>query len=495
MATEFTMPKLGLTMEEATIIEWLVADGGAVVAGTSVMRIETDKVETEVEISAAGVLHQIGKPGDVFPCGAVVAFVLSPGEAPPAAAAPAAPAPSVAAAPTLLPAPAAPLVASSPSSEPGGLASVRRAGGRLLASPNARRVAADRGIDLSTVAGTGPGGRIVSADVPLTAPVGIGAFRSASGGGSNVVASIAARNLADLLGIDLAVVPIDPVEHRVTRDGVAAHVRQRLAGPAQTTTSSSVAVQAGTPTTAQPPSQPPAGAQTTTADAALLQTPTRMIRMSGMRGTIAKRMQASLRDMAQLTLYMDADLDAVVADRTRRNAAGAAPGFTDYVVAAAARALVQHPDVNSQITSDGIAVLPDVHVGLAVALDNGLLVPVVRHADRLPLDELALETTRLAAGARAGKLGPIDFEGATFSVSALGMFGVDGFTPVINPPNAAILGVGRLRDDVVVIDGTISTVKRLTLSLTWDHRVLDGAPAAAFCRTVAELLADPAQLA
>jgi pyruvate dehydrogenase E2 component (dihydrolipoamide acetyltransferase) len=226
----------------------------------------------------------------------------------------------------------------------------------------------------------------------------------------------------------------------------------------------------------------------------LLQEPTRTIRMTGMRGTIAKRMHASLQTMAQLTLTMDADMGAVVADRERRKQEGSPPGYTDYVVAAAARALATHPDVNSQVTDDGIAVLPDIHVGLAVALDNGLLVPVVRHADRLTLQQLSAETTRLAQGARSGALAPAELEGATFSVTALGMFGVDAFTPVINPPNAAILGVGRLRDDVVVIDGAVATMKRLTLSLTWDHRVIDGAPAAEFCRTIVELLAHPTRL-
>jgi len=226
----------------------------------------------------------------------------------------------------------------------------------------------------------------------------------------------------------------------------------------------------------------------------LLQEPTRMIRMSGMRGTIAKRMLASLQSTAQLTLTMDADMGAVVADRDRRKQAGNPPGYTDYIMAAAARALANHPDVNSQVTDDGIAVLPDIHVGLAVALDNGLLVPVMRHADQLTLEQLSTETTRLAQAARSDGLTPSELEGATFSVSALGMFGVDAFTPVINPPNAAILGVGRLRDDVVVKDGVVSTVKRLTLSLTLYHRVLDGAPAAEFCRTIVELLADPTRL-
>ena len=327
-------------------------------------------------------------------------------------------------------------------------------------SPNARRVASEAGIDVRMIAGTGPGGRVVAADVI--------AFSGRSHG-EMPAATAAARTLADLLGIDLREVAIDPIERRVTREAVALHARSRL--------------QNGAPAAEPKPASMP-----------LLQEPTRMIRMSGMRGTIAKRMQASLQSMAQLTLTMDADMSAVVADRERRKQAGNPPGYTDYVMAAAARALANHPDVNAQVTDDGIAVLPDIHVGLAVALDNGLLVPVVRHADQLTLEQLSTETTRLAQAARTGGLVPAELEGATFSVSALGMFGVDAFTPVINPPNAAILGVGRLRDDVVIRDGAVSTAKRLTLSLTWDHRVLDGAPAAEFCRTIVELLADPARL-
>jgi pyruvate dehydrogenase E2 component (dihydrolipoamide acetyltransferase) len=213
-----------------------------------------------------------------------------------------------------------------------------------------------------------------------------------------------------------------------------------------------------------------------------------------MRGTIAKRMHGSLSEMAQLTLFMDADLDAVVADRATRKVSGAAPGYTDYIIAAAARALARHPRVNSQVTADGIAVLPEVHVGMAVALDEGLIVPVVRNTLDKSLSDLSAENSRLAEAARSGALDLPDLEGGTFSVSTLGMFGVDGFTPVINPPNTAILGVGRLRDDVVVSDGHVSTITRITLSLTWDHRVFDGAPAAEFCRTICDLLQTPEEL-
>lgn len=218
--------------------------------------------------------------------------------------------------------------------------------------------------------------------------------------------------------------------------------------------------------------------------------------MAGMRGTIASRMTQSLRDMAQLTLTVDADADAIVADRTARRASGAAviPGYTDYVIAAVARALQRHPHVNSQVTPEGIAVLPAIHIGMAVALEKGLVVPVVRDPLERTLEDLAAETTRLAEAARAGRLGLADYEGGTFSVTALGSYGVDAFTPVINPPNAAILGVGRIREDVAWDGDTPRRARRMVLSLTWDHRVFDGAPAAEFAQEVVALLRTPSAL-
>ncbi len=479
MATEFQMPKLGLTMEEGTILEWLVADGATVTDGTAVMRIETDKVETEVVVSADGTLHQYGQVGDTFRCGAVIGVLLAAGEA--------APTPrSVAAAvvePASIAAPEATGTASAAAVPPPD-------DRRRFISPNARRVAAERKVDVYSVVGTGPGGRVVSEDVEAAAlqPVPVVRRGTASAPattgprvtGSASIATAAARQLADLLGIDLAGVAPDPLDGRITRDGVARYVRARLAPPA--------------PRALPAPTAPPASNSAAVEPPPASQTPTRVVRLSGMRGTIAKRMQGSLQTMAQLTLTMDAAMDAVVADRSARKADGVVPGFTDYVIAAVARALRNHPMANAQVTTEGIAVLPDIHVGLAVALDDGLMVPVVRHADRLSLADLSTETTRLATGARSGTLAMTEFEGGTFSVTALGMFGVDAFTPVINPPNAAILGVGRLRDDLVLRDGVVVTTKRLTLSLTWDHRVLDGAPAAEFCRDVVALLAAPTQL-
>lgn len=467
MATEFLMPKLGLTMEEGTITEWFAEDGAPITAGAPLLRIETDKTETDVEAAATGRLHRVGQVGETFACGERIGWFLDEGEDAPTSATPTAAAPAQAVAdvpPAAAPAPSATVVADT---------------GRIVASPLTKRLALERNIDLRTVRGTGPGGRIVAADLdnlpatgstPLPAPpVSAQPLRAAATvTGTSMPATAAARSLADLLGVDLAQVPADPIEQRITKDSVALHVRGLIAGGAA-------------PSPAPKPTLLPA-----------LQEPTRTIRLSGIRGTIAKRMHDSLRQMAQLTLFMDADLDAVVADRERRKEAGSAPSYTDYVIAAAARALGQHPLVNSQITDDGVALLPTAHVGMAVALDDGLIVPVIRDTASLDLTSLSAESSRLAAAARSGSLELPDLEGGTFSVSTLGMYGVDGFTPVINPPNTAILGVGRLRDDLALNKkGKVKVHKRLTISLTWDHRAFDGAPAAAFCKTIADLLGDP----
>ena len=477
MSTEFIMPKLGLTMEEGTILEWLVEDGTEITQGMAVLRIETDKVESDVESPGAGRFHRVGNQGDTYPCGALIGYLLADGEAPPVAQVSAS---SAAAAPaSSAPVASSALVASS-------LAAPRREG-RLFASPNARRVAKELGIDIETVVGSGPEGRITSEDVEEAhknpsarratgAPaIAVAPILSSNG---NVLATAAARQLAELLGVDLSLVPYDATDGRVTKDGVAAFVRAQLA--------SGLAANKQSPSTEK----------ATVVLAPASQTPTSIKKMSGMRGTIAKRMQSSLQDMAQLTLHMDADLDAIVEDReSRKTSSNNLPGFTDYVIAAAARALKLHPIVNSQVTAEGIALLPEIHVSMAVALPEGLIVPVIKNTTSLDLASLASETKRLSGAAREGKLGLGELEGGTFSVSTLGMFGVDGFTPVINPPNTAILGVGRLRDDVVVSKkGKVSTVKRMTLSLTWDHRVFDGAPAAEFCKSIVDLLADPSTL-
>ena len=480
MSTEFIMPKLGLTMEEGTILEWLVEDGAEITAGMPVLRIETDKVESDVESPGSGRFHRLGTQGEAYPCGALIGYLLADGEEIPVSKSPTGATPAVT---------ASPVSSASPTSAP--VSSVQRQG-RQFASPNARRVAEELGIDINTVIGTGPDGRVVSEDVEeahknpqalrvvaVSAVATVATVAPIISSNGNVLATAAARQLADLLGIDLSQVPYDAQDGRITKDGVATYVRSRLSVPSPSTAPAPSAVQ-----------------QSALAPAS--QTPTSIKKISGMRGTIAKRMHSSLQEMAQLTLHMDADFDAIVKDRDDRKGAGGAaslPGFTDYIIAATARALKLHPIVNSQVTAEGIALLPEIHVSMAVALDEGLIVPVIKNTTSLDLSSLASETKRLSGAARDGKLTLSELEGGTFSVSTLGMFGVDGFTPVINPPNTAILGVGRLRDDVVVnAKGKVSTVKRMTLSLTWDHRVFDGAPAAEFCKSIVDLLADPSAL-
>jgi pyruvate dehydrogenase E2 component (dihydrolipoamide acetyltransferase) len=262
------------------------------------------------------------------------------------------------------------------------------------------------------------------------------------------------------LGVDLAAVPSYGPDPRIDRADVARYARERL-----------TAGDSPTPGTEVP----------------LLQTPSELRPMTGMRGTIASRMHASLREMAQLTLTMDVVMDAVAHDRSQGGRA-TTPGYTDYVVAAVASALGDHPVVNSQIAGGQLALLPEINVGVAIALEGGLVVPVVQRADALSIAELSAETTRLATAARSGGLSLADLEGGTFSVTALGMYGVDVFTPVINPPNTAILGVGRLREGIRW-DGDVATkTTLLTLSLTWDHRAFDGAPAAEFTAGVRDRL-------
>lgn len=522
MAIEFAMPKLGLTMESGTILKWLVPDGAEVTAGQAVLLVETDKVETEIEASGSGVLAQSGEIGEEYACGVRIGWFLEAGEEPPAGADFAPPAAQVQAA----------VPASQASPQPAPTAPVRAPGERILASPAAKRLARELGVALAVVAGTGPKGRVTERDVraanearesghgSAAAGTGTGAPTVADGPGTDPgpvgaapagpasrPATLAARQLADLLGVDLGRVPASAGDGRISRADVAAFVRTLLADLSSRFADEGAASPAKVlPTQASATATTAATAASATSDTPappLSQTPTEQIPLRGMRGVIAERMSASLRSMAQLTLTMDVDMSAVVAERAgfveaargdggrevdADAAAAVVPGYTDFVIAAAAAALGEHPRVNSQVTDDAVALLGDIHVGLAVALDDGLLVPVVRHADRLSLGEIASETTRLAAGARDGTLGYDDYQGATFTVTALGMFGVDAFTPIINSPNTAILGVGRIRDETVWADAAPQPRPVLTLSLTWDHRAFDGAPAARFAGAVREWL-------
>jgi pyruvate dehydrogenase E2 component (dihydrolipoamide acetyltransferase) len=245
---------------------------------------------------------------------------------------------------------------------------------------------------------------------------------------------------------------------------------------------------AGTSAAPAPKSAPVSGPQ-----------PGDVIPLSGMRGAIARNMVDSLQTMAQLTHGYEADVTALVAVREQLKAESAQtgtkpPSLNDFIIKAAARALQEHPLLNAGIADDKITLFEEINIGVAVAVEGGLIVPVVRDADALSIGEIAGRTASLATGARTGKLAMADMEGATFSVSTLGAYGVDFFTPVINPGNVAILGVGRVKDGFRWDGDTPVKTQVLTLSLTFDHRAVDGAPAAEYLRTLSAVLARPLTL-
>ncbi len=460
MAREVLLPKLGLTMEEGTIVEWVATAGDAVRSGDVLLRISTDKVDAEVEAEGDGRLHPVADEGVTLPPGALIGWLLEDGEPPPdrpsdaAVAAVASPAASDVAELQLT-------VEAVP--DPG------RREGRLLASPNAKRIAAQRGVDLRTVEGTGPGGRIVSEDVEdaLTRTAGgtpVPAALPADGPSRPGAASPLVRRKALAAGVDLRQLRGSGLGGRIRRADVAAAARPEPVA-----------------TDERAPSGAGAGS---------------VIPLTGMRGAIARSMHASLQEMAQLTHGYEAEVGALLAlrEHLKREWAGTGlrvPTVTDFVVRAAAHALVEHPVLNATIRDDAVHLLGDVHVGIAVALPDGLVVPVVRDAHRRTLVDIAEQTRALATAAREGRLTLPQVEGATFVVTSLGSYGVDFFTPVVNPGNTGILGVGRVRDGVRWEGEVPHRTSVLTLSLSFDHRAVDGAPAAEFLRTVSGLLARP----
>ena len=296
----------------------------------------------------------------------------------------------------------------------------------------------------------------VPADAPATTVDGPAA---ASAPVRNVVPR--ARQRAKELGVDLAAVAGTGPGGRIDVEDV-----ERAATPAAAPRAADVAA-------------PPADGGLT-------------IALTGMRGTIARRMHASLQSTAQLTLVTTADVTDLVA---YRDTLEPRPTYTDFVVKAAALALREHPGLNATIDGDRVRLLPDVHIGVATAVPDGLVVPVVRDADTVPLAQIARTSAELVAKVRAGTIGADDLSGSTFTVTSLGGQGIDAFTPIINPPEVAILGVGRILDQPTRDGDGVRWRKAITLSLTIDHQVVDGAPGAAFLETLAEFLGSPELLA
>ena len=395
MATEVILPRLGQGMESGTIVRWLKSEGEQVEKGEPLFELDTDKVTQEVEAEANGVLLKIAVAEGEVPVGQTVAFIGDRGEAvpeptgatPPAPAADAERAPEPESALPEAPAPAA-------------------TNGRIKASPLARRLARERGIDLAALRGTGPEGRIVAEDVE----------RGDAG-----------------------------------------------APPAPTPVAVSM----------------PAGE-------------VQRIPLTNIRKTIARRLTEAWQ-IPVFQLQTSADMTRVndLVAKLRERDPDVRPTVTDVLTKVCAQALRRHPQVNAEFTDDAILLHPSANVGLAVAAPQGLVVPVIRSAERLSLTEIAGVRADLVGRARDNKLRAEDLEGGTFTISNLGMFAVQSFTAVLNPPQAAIVAVGATEERVVPADGGTAVRPMATLTGTFDHRAVDGAPAAAFLQTLRESLEDP----
>jgi pyruvate dehydrogenase E2 component (dihydrolipoamide acetyltransferase) len=421
VATEVKLPRLGQGMEAGTIVRWLKAEGDEVAKGEPLYELDTDKVTQEVEAEADGVLLKIVIADGEVDVGTTIAVIGAQGEDVSEVVAAAAAGNGGAPAPAAAPAPeAAAETAEAPSTEPAqAAASVEApvaapaevAAGRVKASPLARRIARERGIDLTRVAGTGPDGRIIAEDVEQA-----------------------------------AVAPAAPT-----------------AAPA--------------PTPAVPPGE------------------VEVVQLTSIRRTIARRLtEAWEAPVFQLTVTADAT--ELVATRERMvellREGEVKPTVNDVLTRLVASALMRHRAVNAQFVEDEIHRYPTANVGIAVATDNGLVVPVIREAERRSVQQIAAARADLVSRARDGKLQLADLDGGSFTISNLGMYGIEQFVAVLNPPQVAILAVGSIEERPFAVGGELTVAPLLTMTLTCDHRAIDGSEGADFLRTVKGLVEAPA---
>ncbi|MGE4556769.1 MAG: 2-oxo acid dehydrogenase subunit E2 [Desulfovibrionaceae bacterium] len=448
MAHEVIMPKWGLTMTEGKIARWLKAEGETVAEGEPLLEVETDKITNEVESPASGVLAQIVVPaGEVAAVQAVLAVIAAPGETPervsggaPVSAAPAQASDKPAAA------------AAAPVEEEG----------FTPAMPAARKLAKELGIALSSVQGTGPGGKITRKDV-----------QAAADAGPAVNASPKAIEFAKSKGVDLSQVQGSGEGGKITKADI---------------------LRAMSPTSAAKPAAPKAQAAAPTP--AATSAGDTVIPMEGVRKLVADNMMASLNKAAQLSVFVEADvtetarLRNVMLQRNKKNP-DYRLSYNDIIAYAVCRALKRNAIMNSTLQEDGIHVHERVNLGVAVSLPNGLIVPNVKNADAYSLEELKDKVRDAASRARKGGLNMDEISGGTFTISNVSMLGMDGFTPILNPPETGILGVGRVVEKPAVKDGQICIRQMMTLSLTFNHMATDGAPAMTFLRDLADMLETP----
>ena len=434
MPIQILMPALSPTMTDGKLAKWHKKEGDAVESGDVIAEIETDKATMEIEAVEEGVLGKIlvAEGTEEVPVNQVIALLLEDGEDVTALegaleGAAEAPAPAAPPPPAESPAPVPSPPAAAPVPAPAAPAPQAAAGGRVLASPLARRLAAEQGLDLSRVTGTGPRGRIVKRDIEGT-PV----------------------------GTAVAAAP----------------------GPA-----------------AQAPAAP---APPINRDDSLLGTMPAFeaVPNSSMRKAISRRLTESARDVPHFNLSMDVGLDTLLDYRKRLNDREDADyriSVNDFVIKAAAVALMRVPASNVSYTEDAILYYSRADISVAVAIEGGLITPVIRDAANKGLGAISAETKALAARAREGKLQPDEYEGGTFTISNLGMFGVASFNSIINPPQGAILSVGAGQQRPVIRNGALATATVMTLTLAVDHRCIDGTTAAGFLKELKAIIEEPLQ--
>jgi pyruvate dehydrogenase E2 component (dihydrolipoamide acetyltransferase) len=491
--SKVVLAKLSPTMEEGTIVKWTKKEGDPVKQGDVLAEIETDKANMEMEALGSGVLRKILVPaGGKAPIGALIGVIAEPNEdiepliakegakagsapKPAAAPAPAAQAPAAPAAPTgsadaaaaksATPAPAAAAPAPGPA--------------KAAADATAKAAPADQSASVASAAQTPP---VPAAPAPTSAAPAAPAGPSTGGDGGRVKASPLARSMAAHQNIDLSSVAGSGPGGRIIKRDIEswAGPRPGAAAPAR-----SAGAPASRPSSAASRPAPPGPSIT----------PGQELPLSNMRKTIAKRLSESKFTSPHYYVTVEIDMDAAVdlRDQIQRLEEGKV-SFNDLVVKACARALTRFPMVNASWGGDKIVTHADVNIGIAVAIPDGLITPVVRNADRKSILDIASEVRDLATRARDRKLKPEEFTGSTFTISNLGMFDVDAFTAIINPPDSAILAVGAVRK-VPVVDGeTIRPGHRMKVTMSSDHRVIDGALSAQFLAEVRRLLEAPVGL-
>jgi pyruvate dehydrogenase E2 component (dihydrolipoamide acetyltransferase) len=453
MAEEVYIPKYGQTVEEVTIVQWMVEDGAPVKKGQELLEIETDKTTFMVEADAAGTIHRGPyAAGQVVPVLTVVAIIGKPEEKYSVATS------AVTTEESLR---------SDDFSRPAATTEVvtTKEEGKTFASPRAQRVAEEKGVELSRVPPTGGGGvRVTEKDVlaylasaPKATPV--------------------AQRLAAEAGVDLRTVAGTGPGGKITKEDVEGAIRP-VAAPATA---------APTPV---PTPKPVALPEVEVVE---------RIPLKGVRSIIADRMGTSVHTTARVTLLMEVDATELVALRERLKARlaeewGFAPGYNDLIAKIVAVSLRKFPYVNARLAADAIEVLAHVNLGMAVDTDRGLLVPVIRDADQKSVRQFGAEFREMVSRARAGKSLPDDLAGGAFTITNLGMYDIEGFTPIINLPEAAILGVGRIIPKWVYREESPDAPvlrRMMTLSLVFDHRVVDGAPAARFLQHIKRLIEEP----